>query len=717
MSINEKDFNAQKNNNERNIKEAASYLNRQEPGEAEKIASSILEKDPLNFTALYYMGLALHMQGDSANSLHYLRRAFNLADSKTLDAEFINNYAIVLHAQNELDLSLIHLNEALQINPDNFNTITHKIRIFRKKGLAIYALNTAEAAYKATEKPVFERLRWYLICLQALDQYNRALNICKKVSQEFQDNAEFYTLRAQIRQRMLHYRKAEADFQYALELVPDSVDQHIAYAGFLADIGKVSAADAQYQQALSFCGDNLKLLNHYGLFLKENTRMESALEIFNRALSLDPEHAVALGNKAIVLKEMGYIEHAKQCAEHGVELAPENNDLLNNLGIILQSRGELERAAECYEKVIGRDPRHINAYFNLVEVRGMDMDPKHITYLEDVLVNDNRINQFHQIQIRFTLGHYYHAIKDYKTAFTHFYEGNERNAQRLLEKKGAKTRDELARIDISDLESIRSTFTPELLAKDVPTQKGDDLIFIVGMPRSGTTLVEQILGAHDDVQPLGEKMFFMDTAQILKDSNSKKVRFPHWLHYAESSTFEKVGHKILRQYNNIKEDGYCITDKMPSNFRFIGLIRMIFPEAKIIHCQRDPIDVCLSCYMQLFQYGHYYIYDMNQIAKYYNAYQDLMAHWYDILPANTLYTLNYEELVNEPESTIAKLLNYLGLDWDSRCMEHDKYGESALTASNVQVREPLNFKSVHKWHKYREHITPLIKNLSHHGKA
>jgi hypothetical protein len=233
-------------------------------------------------------------------------------------------------------------------------------------------------------------------------------------------------------------------------------------------------------------------------------------------------------------------------------------------------------------------------------------------------------------------------------------------------------------------------------------------VFIVGMPRSGTTLVEQILANHPAVRGRGERR---EIQQLVDDLDARAVASPR---YPESLARlnEATGRELAARYRaavDVPADGVRrITDKMPTNFLHLGLIALLFPAAHIVHCCRDPRDVCLSCYQQHFERRLPYAYDLRDLAVYYSAYERLMHHWHDVLPVK-ICDVQYEDLVSTPEACARRLVEFCGLDWNARCLEFDCSRTPVQTASQWQVRQPLYRSSVGRWRNYRSHIGPLLE--------
>ena len=246
------------------------------------------------------------------------------------------------------------------------------------------------------------------------------------------------------------------------------------------------------------------------------------------------------------------------------------------------------------------------------------------------------------------------------------------------------------------------------------TMDSQRLVFIVGMPRSGTSLVEQILASHPDVYGGGELNTLGDIIKQLPDKNNLTSGYPGFVSELTASIVEDAAHQYINYIESIDKKSQLVTDKMPDNFLYLGLINILFPQAKIIHCTRNPYDTCLSCYFQQFS-GHYpYAYQLDNLAHYYKAYQKLMSYWHDNL-TTPIFELNYETLIEDKENVIRKLLEHCQLDWHEDCLEFNKSSRAVTTASTQQVGKALYKTSVDRWRNYESFLDPLISGLSNNS--
>ncbi len=370
------------------------------------------------------------------------------------------------------------------------------------------------------------------------------------------------------------------------------------------------------------------------------------------------------------------------------------------LGIHLREVGRFDEAIACLERAIAHDPSDGSAHRYLVETRESDSDA-HRAQME-ALVADPSVGPDNRINLHFALGTFYDRRGLTEEAFGHWRAGNRLRRAQLAYDESA---------DYQLMESLRAMFSPALMRSmrgcgDPSTQP----VFIVGMPRSGTTLVEQMLAAHPQVCAAGEldafERAFAEFPNITTDPRDVRG-FARDL----AEGFRRVGAHYLASLPAPSPDRLRTTDKMPPNFRFVAPIHLTFPQAKIIHVRRDPRDTCLSCYTTNFDEGLFYSYDLAELGRYYRAYASHMAHARALLPADAFLEIEYEQLVTDFERSARRIVAHSGLAWDSACLEFWRAKRVVRTASVVQVRRPLFASSLGRWRAYERELRPLLEAL------
>ena len=307
------------------------------------------------------------------------------------------------------------------------------------------------------------------------------------------------------------------------------------------------------------------------------------------------------------------------------------------------------------------------------------------------------------MHLAFGLGKLFEDLRQYEKAFGHFLTGN-------AIKHGTY---EFAIEDVEKyFERLKQLFTKDLFGKNKSAGSSDGKpIFVVGMPRTGTTLVEQVLASHPNVFGAGE----LDDLNRIVTSHFgaiDDVKFIENINQANTGEFSRAGDDYIGMIRERAETADFITDKMPDNFRLIGMIKLLMPNAKIIHCRRDPRDTCLSIFKTLFTIkGHYYAYDLGLLGQYYNLYRDLMTHWHSVLPG-FIYDIHYEDVVADQEPQSRALLAYCGLEWDDACLEFHKTNRPVQTASAAQTRRPMYKDFIQSWKRFEKWLAPLLDELN-----
>jgi tetratricopeptide (TPR) repeat protein len=364
--------------------------------------------------------------------------------------------------------------------------------------------------------------------------------------------------------------------------------------------------------------------------------------------------------------------------------------------------GRLEEAITVFENAIAVAPRSTAAYLNLAMAMRLTADDPRFVAMQELARNIDSLNVENQISLRFALGKVFADLGDHEQSFRNLLEANNLKRQQLAYDESKK----LARF-----ERIRATFTAELLREK--TGFGDPScvpVFIVGMPRSGTTLIEQILASHPKVFGAGELRDFGRLVRDIRGANG--TEFPECVPSLSSDQVYEVGQSYLRVVQGRAPAAERIIDKMPYNFEGIGLIHLALPNARIIHACRDPRDTALSCFSILFAEGQEFTYDLSELGRYIRSYQALMEHWRRVLPEGTMLDVQYEKLVDSLEDGARAIVAYCGLGWDDACLAFHRTERPVRTASVSQVRQPIYRSSLGRWRPYESKLQSLFQALA-----
>ncbi len=497
------------------------------------------------------------------------------------------------------------------------------------------------------------------------------------------------------------YKDAAASFEQALRINPNFIEAYVNLGHVLQHLGELDRAIANLQEALRRNPDNAQACYHLGVACRDQGSYNEAEACFRRAIEIRPDYAEAFGDLGNVLHRQGKFDQALESFEHTLKLRPDSIDAVAGVAAVLEKQGEYEQACEQLYPLIeaGTTNANLAITFGLIS-RHLDRREEAIAFMQHVL-EMNSLAAIERQRLHFGLGQLYNDISEYDQAFAHYRQANESNIYELKPGAQAKLFDDLI-----------ETCTPELMAR-LPraTRLSEQPVFIVGMPRSGTSLVEQILASHPAVFGADELMDVINIANKLPLALAVEAPYPECMESLDQDVMDRLAQAYLEHLDALSGGAVRVTDKMPHNFLHLGLIELLFPGARIIHCIREPLDTCLSCYFQDFGARHTYTGDLVHLGEYYMQYERLMRHWQEVLSIPVL-EIRYEELVADQERLSRSMLEFCGLEWDDRCLQFYRSDRIVKTASYDQVRQPIYGKSVARWKNYEAYLDPLIMALN-----
>ena len=481
--------------------------------------------------------------------------------------------------------------------------------------------------------------------------------------------------------------------QKAVALAPNDAEAHNNLGITFQEMGILEKSEASLRHSLALDFGSAEGHYNLGVTLKAQNNLEEAETSYRQAISIKPDFAEAHSNLGITLKELGRLDEALASYTQAIALKPDYAEAHYNLGITLQELGRLDEAEASCNQAIAFKPDYAEAHRNLTSMKKFDgQDEQYSKMLE--LYFDEKISEEKRCHINFGLAKACEDLGNFEQAFAHYSEGNE------LRKK-------LLNYDINqDLELFRQikSYYPRIEQNSLESHKlSKDLtpIFIVGMPRSGTTLVEQIISSHSKVTGAGELSYAAQFGTVIANGCSE----------ANDEVLLEFRHKYLEKLKNVSKKNLIVTDKTPQNFLYLGLLAAAFPEAKIIHVKRNPAAVCWANYKQYFASKNLgYCYALDDIINYHSLYENLIEFWTNKL-GKRIYNLDYELLTVNQESETRQLINYLGLDWDEKCLSPESNTRSVATASNVQIREKVYQGSSTQWKKYQPFLNGALDGL------
>ena len=486
--------------------------------------------------------------------------------------------------------------------------------------------------------------------------------------------------------------EAEVSYKKAIELKTDYAEAHYNLANTLKELGRLDEAEVSYKKAIELKPDYAEAHNNLGMTLKELGRLDEAEVSYKQAIILKPDFEAYynLGNVLLILRRLNEAETSYRKV---IILKPDYSEAYYYLGIILQDFGRLEEAEASYRKAIKLKPNYVEAHRGLTLMKKFDAQDEQYSKMKELYLDKN-ISKEQRCHINFGLAKACEDLGDFKQAFAHYCEGNE------LRKKVLNYN---INQDVELFRKIKSNY-PQIVQKSLKPDKLTNNtmpIFIVGMPRSGTTLVEQIISSHSEVTGAGELDFAAQFGAAIATGITE----------VNNESLLNFRSKYLTKLKSLSNKNLIITDKMPQNFRYIGLLAAAFPEAKIIHVKRNPAAVCWANYKQYFVSKNIgYCYAIDDVISYHKLYENLMDFWTNTL-SNRIYKLDYELLTVNQESETRQLIEYLGLDWDEKCLSPQNNMRSVATASNVQVRKKVYRGSSEQWRKYQPFLNGALDSF------
>lgn len=489
------------------------------------------------------------------------------------------------------------------------------------------------------------------------------------------------------------FRRAIQAFDRVINLNPDFPEAHNNKAIVLKALGRLEAARQCCEKAIQIKPDYAEAHNNLGIVFTMLNMAEPARQAFEKAVRVKPDYAEAYNNLGAVLGRLGQPDAAAEAFGKAIQLRPDDPDKYINRGVLQQMYGRFEDARKNYLAAIRVRPECAQAHRYLSELKIYRIGDPQIAEMQALLETSPRSDR-DRMNLNFALGKAFTDIRLCDKAFRHLKEGN-----RLRKKSLPYT----IQSDEKMFAALRSLFErPEAVPlRGGPGRLKQTPVFILGMLRSGTTLVEQILSSHSQVNGAGELKLL---SRILKETPSVFTGLT-------VNDLRQIRQAYLSGLSDTRFSGYYITDKMPINFQWIGFIIHAMPEAKIVHVKRDASATCWSIFKHCFtDDGNRYANDLEDVARFFNLYKDLMQFWHEKFPGK-IYDLDYEALTMDQESETRKLLDYIGLEWEDSCLAFHKTERPVNTASSQQVRQKMYQGSSQAWRKFEKHLLPMKRIL------
>jgi len=505
------------------------------------------------------------------------------------------------------------------------------------------------------------------------------------------------------------YDRAETYIRLALKSDPEFPPAHNHLALTLLALDRLDESIDAFKKAVRLKPDYYDALNNLATALKQAKRYKDSEAVFSRLLSREPNNPQINHNYGLLLRALRRTDEAGDHFQRALAASPHAFKAAHQLGAIAEERGDFNMAASYYKKASEIAPNYASPIISLLGLRSFEPNELMLKRAEQ-LANSKALRPPDSFTICFSLARRYDHAGATSKAFQYLNMANER-------------RGELCQYDPHTVErqfsSYRSVFTRDFVERHLQDGSFTERpVFVVGMPRTGTTLTEQILACHPEVFGAGElptmaKLTWFAGAW-LRESGRSADRYPQCLQALDSTLQSKMTARYIGVLQKLASAERRVIDKNPFNFLNLGLIALLFPEARIIHCHRHPLDIGLSCFFELFELKQDFTTDLLNFAHYYNEYVKMMDYWRATLPLQ-IHNLPYERLVTDTESTTRDVLEFCGLEWHPSCLEPHKREAVVLTPSKWQVRQPVYRSAVYKWKRYESELRPLQDRLMELG--
>ncbi len=673
--------------------------------QAQRVCAQIIEARPGNADAHNIHGVSLNALGKPKEAIAALKRAVKLAPQA---ASIHANLGEVLRQAGEKKEAAKALETAVKIDSKNAQALNNLGIIRYDEGKFEEAVDYYRRAI-AVRPSMAEALNNLGNALRMVGDVDGAMQAYQEALTHRERYPEAYNNLGTLLQQDKQLEEAEHALKKAIAQNPRYVEAHNNLAQLYFAQKKEVDALRILGDALKFAPTNPQTLLITGKIQNRRNNHVAAEQAARAALSSEPNNAETLILLGQVLHETDRYEEALQVLEQAVKLAPDNPEGLNFYGVALKSVGRLDEARDYILKSLKINDSMYGAYANLNDLVDFSKGPGEDLFnrMDAIFeaTSDKQAEQF--LPLHFA---YAKALEDrgeHAKALAHYIIGGKMKRAQL----DYKEEDTFGFFD-----AIMGAFPKEAFAKRKYAGIDNERpVFIIGMPRSGSTLVEQILSSHPDVYGAGEVKYLSRALGQLRDRFPSLPKYPQMMGKITPAQLEIVAKNYLSALSTGAGDAKRITDKLLTNYFFVGLIHQLYPKAKFIHTARDPVDTCLSGFTKLFKDDMPHSYDLGELGRYYRKYRELMAYWEKVLPKGTIKTVVYEDVVANTEKEAKALIEFLGLEWNEKCLEFHKSDRPVKTASVAQVRKPIYKTAVKRWKKYGDGLKPLADAIE--GKA
>ena len=634
--------------------------------EAEQHLQAMLGESQKNSDMLYMMAVCQRYEKKYSEALGTLQRLRLLLPDHSRAYQEIGH---VYREMNQIDAALNSYSQATLINPALEASFRSQIDILRDVNRPDLAIRLADLEKQLAELRATPPVLIAVTDLISQGKLVKAEQLCKAFMQKNPKHIEGMRLLADIAVRLGVLEDAEFLLESAVAFSPQSTKARM-------DFIKVLRKQQKYQEALA----------HAKILIQQDPQNPQFQSVF-----------------AVESMQSGDYETALATFDSILEILPEEPVTLTSRGNALKTQGKKDEAIESYRRAIKKYPAHGEAYYSLANLKLFSFTAKEIVAMESQEHNPG-ISHMARIYLDFALGKAYEDMGEFDKAFSYYERGNSFKRSQSRYKPEDITAEFHAQADVFSEGFIESNIDSGF--------KAADPIFIVGLPRSGSTLLEQILASHSQVDGTMELPNILSLAQKLRRGEilSGTSHYPSVLKTFDSETFSRFGETYISDTRVHRGNAPFFIDKMPNNFRHIGLINLILPNAKIIDARRHPMGCCFSAFKQLFHEGQEFTYGLEQIGTYYKDYVELMDHWDKVFPGKVL-RVQYEDVVADLDTQVRRILDYCGLEFEESCISFYETDRSVRTPSSEQVRQPIYQSGVEQWKNFEDYLDPLKDSL------
>ena len=646
-------------------KNAADLLQKGEFNLAEQQLSEILKKYPDDPNALRLSGVSSLEQNKPEVALIPLQKAVKVAPEFRQAHE---NLALVWTKLGDLNKAEISLKKSLEIDPSNFTNWKSLGDVLSDQGKE----EEADKAYK-----------------NAISTDKKYLDLQKAMSQVQKGNLG----------------EAEKIYRSILSDDPNNVDALRLLALLASRTGAIDQAINMLENCVKIAPDYALAWENLAKLYRQKDdpdSLQKAANCFGKATELRPDWAEGWAGLGTMQTRSSQHEEGIISYKKSIELKTNQPRVHLSLGHVYKTTGNQEECINSYKDAINYDENFGEAYWSLANLKTYKFNTREIDQMKK-RVDLPEVPEREKVHFLFSLGKAFEDAGNYDKSFNYYKKGNDLN-------RGRTTYDPKAIEALSD--RLKLFFTKDKFEeyKSSGCNSGAP-IFIVGLPRSGSTLVEQILASHSKVEGTMELPNIMNIARKLGNSSKDRTAYPEIIETLQDSDLTLLGQAFVNETEFLRTGKPHFIDKMPNNFSHIGLLKLILPNAKVIDARRNPMDTCFSCYKQLFARGQAFTYDLSEIARYYVNYVNLMDHWNKVLPGY-VFKIQHEALLQDQEGITRDLLEFCELDFESSTLEFYKTERAVKTASSEQVRQPINTKGLNQWENFESHLNDLKHYLA-----